>query len=140
MEKDPLQDHLREGRRRRKLGGDAECLRCGQTNPYVLRRVGKSILERHHITGRAYGEQPTVVLCLNCHRIFTEKQRQEGIDLRSGEPKNVLEVLKAILQSVASFCEELAAWFRDWAAKLAGFIEALDANCPNWRTLPGATI
>ena len=57
-------------RQRRLIGqyGRLACVQCNFTsnNP--------SVFEEHHVNGHHVG--PTVLLCLNCHAIETERQRQ----------------------------------------------------------------
>lgn len=56
--------------------------------------------ERHHIAGRAYGDE-TIDLCVPCHRLVTRWQRAAGIDLRKNADHSRLAVIRARLVGTA---------------------------------------
>jgi hypothetical protein len=61
-------------------------------------------IERHHIAGRAYGDE-TVDLCEHCHKLVTRWQRAAGIDLRKNVPHSDTERLRARLVGSALVAE-----------------------------------
>ena len=133
MEHSPIQNDARRARRQRKLGTDAACLRCGTTTPEVLLRANRSLLDDHHVVGRAHDVALTVPLCRNCHAILTEGQLAHGVDLRHGQERTAPEMVAAILDALAAFFYALAEAASRWAGQLRDHIEALDAHCPQWR-------
>lgn len=108
-----LQTEVRRMKRLRELGDNPSCALCGESNPEALTSIKRSLLENHHVGGDANDQDLTVVLCLNHHRIATEKQRQCGVDLWHTE-KNTTERLINVLKGLASFLllagEVLLAW------------------------------
>jgi hypothetical protein len=60
--------------------------------------------ERHHIAGRAYGDE-TVDLCKACHKLVTRWQRAAGIDLRKNAERSDTERLRARLVGSALVAE-----------------------------------
>jgi hypothetical protein len=133
LTENPLQTELRRMRRLRELGSDdALCCLCGENDPATLTRCRKTIMEKHHVSGQSNDPDMLVVVCLNCHRKATEKQRKFGVELCHGE-RNVLEKLLNVLKSLASFFQLLADSLLLWAQRLAEVISRLDANYPDWR-------
>jgi hypothetical protein len=108
-----LQTEARTMRRFRALGDNPSCALCGESNPEALTSIKRSLFENHHVGGDANDPDLTVVLCLNHHRIATERQRQCGVDLCHRQ-KDTLERLINILKGLASFLllagEVLLAW------------------------------
>ena len=94
MRADPIGNDVRKLRRARRLGPGAACVICGEANRDQLKRMSRSLLERHHLAGRANDPELTVVVCLNHHARLSEAQRDSGVDLhedpsrprRSGRP------------------------------------------------------
>jgi len=57
--------------------------------------------ERHHIVGRAYGDE-TVDMCVDCHKLITRWQRSAGIDLRKDvQDRTERAILRARLVGIA---------------------------------------
>lgn len=129
-EKDPLGNDLRKTRRRRRLPKDAVCCRCGEDRLVTL--------GWDHPLGHANAPEPVRVLCLNCHAVHTEAQRDVGADLSHRPDKSVLEIIEAGLLCLAALLEELAKQFCEWAEWLGALIRALDSETPEWRLIPGA--
>ena len=92
-----LQTALRETQRLKKLGNSPSCVLCGVANPEALTRCKKSLLESHHIAGRSNDSELTVVLCLNCHRIATERQRRCGVELCHREKSAVERFINLLI-------------------------------------------
>ncbi len=138
MEPNPIQNDARKARRRRQIGADAACVRCGLTNLECLIPTKRSLLEAHHVAGNAHDEALTVPLCRNCHAILTEGQRDAGVDMLP-QP-TVLHRIAAALASLAVFFADHAATCRTWATELRFLAAGLDADYPAWRTLDAARI
>jgi len=118
MASDPIGDDLRKQRRRRRLGRDAACVVCGETNPEVLRRLPRSLLERHHLAGRANDAELTAVVCLNHHAILSEAQRDSGVDLASDPDRRPAELTVGLLRGLADLTELLTPSLRRHADEL----------------------
>jgi hypothetical protein len=116
---DPIGDDLRKLHRSRRLGAHAACVICGEQNPPALRRVPRSLLERHHLAGRANDPGLTVVLCLNHHALLSEAQRDSGVDLRRRTPSNPMLRAAAQLNGFADLFEQAAPSCRQLAHELA---------------------
>lgn len=136
MEAKSIQTQVRKARQQRRVGPDAACILCGNTNPEQLRRMRRSLLECHHVVGRANDDALTVTVCLNHHAQLNEDQCTQGVPLQN--PGSFLERLEAVLRSLTAFFERLAAASRQWADQLLAFIQGLDVRCPTWRTMPEA--
>src|SRR5262249_43503969 len=132
MEKDPIRNDARRSRRTRDVGPNAACARCGTMTPAVLIPVRRSLLESHHVVGRAHDDRLTVPLCRNCHAVWTEAQRTAGIDLTP--PPTILHQLTAVLAGLGCFFADVARLCVALAAGVAGFIAGLDEDCPDWRS------
>src|ERR1700738_2236959 len=100
-------------KRLRELGDSPSCALCGESNPEALTRGKRSLLENHHVGGDANDSEMTVVLCLNHHRIATERQRQCGVDLCHRQ-KDTLESLINVLKGLASFLLLVGEVLLDW--------------------------
>jgi hypothetical protein len=133
MSGDPIGDDVRGLRRQRQLGPDAVCVICGETNPAVLLRVRRSLLEQHHLGGEANDPELTVIVCRNHHAVVTEAGRVSGIELGRGAERSSLERLEAVLRGLADFFEMLGRALRHWAEELATTVRRLDARWPGWR-------
>jgi hypothetical protein len=138
VEFDPIQNDARTIRRQRRLGPDAACVLCGISTPAVLRRVRRSLLQRHHVPGDAIDPDLTVLLCLNCHAIESAGQLAREADLDHQRERTLLDVLIAILGESGAFLSRLGARLSEWAERLRAFVGALDSAMPQWRQLPEA--
>jgi hypothetical protein len=94
-------------------------------------------LENHHVGGEANDPDLTIVLCLNHHRIATERQRRCGVEL-CHQPKNVLEMIHNADKGRASFALLEGGLLLERAECIARLINALDEKFPEWRNLPEA--
>jgi hypothetical protein len=85
--RDPAMAHVRRALASRRVGENARCCGCGETEIFALiagrkpatcvecdrLKKGKSIMDRHHIAGR--NNSPlTISIPANLHRILTERQ------------------------------------------------------------------
>jgi hypothetical protein len=95
------------------------------------------MLERHEPGGRANGLEPSVVLCLNHHRIETMRQLAVGVDLRGDADRSWLEKFVSVLLGIGTFLKSAGEALIDGARRLETFLELLDRHFPAWRTLPG---
>ncbi len=135
MEQDPIGNDARRARRERLLGADAQCFLCCFAKPEALLGVRRSLLEKHHVVGRANGPKLTVLLCLNCHAVMTEKYRTHGVPMRPG---NILEQVIAGLRAFGAFLPSAGETCFRLATALQRFLAALDAKYPEWRDMPEA--
>lgn len=133
---DPIRTDARRTRRARRIGPDAACARCGLATPETLIAADRSILEAHHVCGRANDSGLTVPLCRNCHAVATEGQRAAGATFAA--PPTVLHQIAAALASFFAFLADLAERGMAWAGALASLSTELDAAYPAWRDLPAA--
>jgi hypothetical protein len=127
---------VRQARQQRRVGPNAACVMCGITNPEQLRLVRRTLVEQHHVLGKAHDEALMVPLCLNHHAQLTEDQRSRGVRLQNAA--TFPERLEAMLRGLAAFFERLAERFHNWADQLLAFIQGLDAGWPGWRSMPTA--
>src|SRR4051812_8907301 len=100
---DPIGADRRAAEAARRLPADAACALCGERNPEVLTRVGRSLLEQHEPGGRSNHREPRVVLCLNHHRIETTRQLAAGVSLESDEQRSRLEKMVSIVLGIGLF-------------------------------------
>src|SRR5260370_448753 len=105
---DRIGREVRRLKRERKLGENPVCI-CGYSNPCSLRPVKRSLLENHHLFGKANDPEATLILCRNCHGEITEANRDAGISMR--KPRNptdkvitFLGCLKVLFQTLANAC------------------------------------
>jgi len=121
---DPVGRDLTRARAKRRLAPDAACLLCGERDPEVLREhpgssVPASVLEVHHLAGRANDPDLTVVLCLNHHRMISARMPSYGVALSIDADRSIAEQLVSLLRGLAVFFEQLAAALMGWAHQLA---------------------
>ena len=117
-EKNPIQNDARRKAREKALGPNARCLRCGESQWETLVPVRKTLLEAHHIVGKANDATLTVALCRNCHAIQTERLRQSGVSMDA--PTSPVERYAATLRG-------LAVLFTDLAPRLHAMADELEA-------------
>jgi hypothetical protein len=132
MEQNPIQNDARRKTREAQLGVNAHCCFCGETDIAVLRRGARSLLEVHHVVGKANDPEATVVFCFNCHRKQTERMHANGTSLSA--PPTFLHRLVAILLGLAAFFQMLAEQLTKHAKQLVTEIAGLDRTAPDWRT------
>ncbi|MDQ3692161.1 MAG: HNH endonuclease [Chloroflexota bacterium] len=136
MTPDPIRTDVRRTHRARRFGPDAACVCCGLTTPETLIAADRSILEAHHVCGRANDGGLTVPVCRNCHAILTEGQRAGGATFTA--PPTVLHQVAAALASFFAFLADMAERGMAWAGALLSLSAELDDAYPAWRSLPSA--
>ena len=114
--RDPIASAVRQAKRAQRIGTDAACVRCGYRTLESLLRVDRTLLERHHVAGRANDEDLTVVVCRNCHGELTEALRDAGVSMET--PPNALITVVRMLRSLAVFFEALVRNLRRHADEL----------------------
>jgi hypothetical protein len=78
----PLRTVRRRAQRLERLGSEHPfCLRCGFSEPMVLRPVTRRFLEQHHVVGSANDADLTLALFFNCHALITEELHQAGVSM-----------------------------------------------------------
>src|SRR5688500_6013898 len=96
-EHDAVNNAARHSRRSRRLGPDARCLLCPQTDPRALSHYPRVVLEEHHVVARLNDNELTVVLCRSCHAIETDRQRDAGVANTSTQAVDVLDRISQTL-------------------------------------------
>ncbi|GEM_PF-1447362 len=129
---DPLANETRRSKRELLLGENPTCLLCGIANVDALMPVPRSILEAHHVCGRANDGDLTVPLCRNCHAEVTEGYREAGVPLN--RPPTLLHKLAAILRALGAFLSAVGRTCTSIAESLIALVARLDALFPIWRT------
>jgi hypothetical protein len=132
---DPIGADLRRVSASRRITAGSTCVTCGEADPLVL-KSGRSVLEAHHLAGRANDADMTADVCLNCHRKLTDAQRNSGVPLAADPQRSLLERLVGWLRGLAVFCQHLAQNLLDTAHQLERCIAGLDREYPAWRSLP----
>src|SRR4051794_13402353 len=61
-------ERIRQARLERLGTNNPKCLLCPEDNP--------ACLERHHLAGRSFGDRWVVIICRNCHRKLSDKQKE----------------------------------------------------------------
>ena len=136
MEKDPIKNDARKAKREMRLGKDAKCAWCGISNLESLTLEKRSLIENHHVVGRANDADLVIPLCRNCHGVATEKSRQTGVSMK--KPETVLHKTINVLRALGAFFSHLAQKCCEWASELSAFILALDKKHPDWAVIPEA--
>jgi hypothetical protein len=136
MEQNPIQNDARTAERKRKLGHELRCLLCPEGDIWALTRVHRSLLEKHHLVGKANDPDALVTLCFNCHHKLTERMRANGTSM--APPETCLELIENLLLGLAAFFQMLSEKHTEWARKPAALATALDAAYPQWRSMPEA--
>jgi hypothetical protein len=135
---DPIGSDARRNRQVRRLPPEPACALCGESEIAVLKshNVKRSLLEEHHVGGRANDDEVVAVLCRNCHANATALQLDVGA-IPPGTRASCLDAMELALRSLGTFFELVADACYRWAAQLGQVIAALDEHLPTWRTLPG---
>ena len=95
---------IRKQNRLEKLGDNKPvCVICGEDNPICL--------ERHHIAGRAYSEDLSIV-CRNCHRKLSDNQKDHPKQI--GKSPTTLETIGHMLLGLAELFALLGERLRDY--------------------------
>ena len=116
MKRRPVQDAVRRQRRTDRLGPDAACALCGVRTPEALIVVDRSLLERHHVVGRANDGDLTVPVCRNCHAVLTEGQLAHGVPL--SRPRSDRERIANGLHALGAFLPDLGKRLSEWSDNL----------------------
>lgn len=83
------------------------CVICGEDNPHCL--------ERHHIAGRAYSDDLSIV-CRNCHRKLSDDQKDHPKQI--GKTPTTLETIGHILLGLADLFALLVERLREYGSFL----------------------
>ena len=134
---DPVANVARRAKRERLLGEDPACVFCGMANIDALLPMARSILEAHHVVGRANDGELTVPVCRNCHAELTEGYRDAGVPLN--RPPTLLHRIARILLAIGAMLAALGRKCTEWGTALLHFIQNLDSSLPAWRAVVGAT-
>ncbi len=134
---DEIRRQVRREIARIRLGTDelVGCAICGETEPALLRRASRRLIEFHHLAGEANDPDLGVFLCLTHHRWCTIRMEEAGIPLGRDERRCLLERLEAVLRGLAIFFELAAKVLRVLAEDLARLIAELDRSHQGWREI-----
>lgn len=61
-------ERIRQTRLERLGTNNPKCLFCPEDDP--------ACLERHHLAGRSFGDRWVVIVCWNCHRKLSDRQKE----------------------------------------------------------------
>ena len=126
----PLSPHQRAYKRQAVLGEDARCAACGVNRQAVLRRV-PHLFEAHHPLGRQHVPELTIVLCANCHALYTAGQLDDDVELRATESD--FELVVAILGALGSFFRLLGESLLALSRRMRAKINRLEVHDPHYR-------
>lgn len=100
-------DKAKEIRKQNKLekldDNNPACVTCGEDDPHCL--------ERHHIAGRAYSDDLSIV-CRNCHRKLSDNQKDHPKQI--GKPPTTLDTIGHMLLGLADLFELLVKKLREY--------------------------
>src|SRR5205823_7462269 len=130
----PIRADARCARRRRRLGPDAACVVCGESDLVLLTRGKRRVIQAHHVAGRRHDAELTAVLCLNCHARATEALERVGVPMRRAA--TTLERLIFSHRARAAFFRQLSDAELRNAAFLEQILAGFDAEFAGWRRKP----
>lgn len=141
MDRDPVQTAVRSAKRDQRLGLDTDCSWCGVQNLEIrksvpkLSRLGqfilKSLLERHHVCGKANDSDLTIILCPTCHARANESLLRADVSLEA--PKHILDRMIRRHMGMAAFHRDAAEAEDREAEDLDRFRDSLDREYSDWR-------
>ena len=119
---------IRSTKRRKKLGSDARCSRCGYADQSALQTStlcyecakfvrGESPIEDHHVLGES-NDPSTVSVPGNPHRSISNRQLDWEIELQRGDPVDPLLVIARLLRAI----RDAAQWAVDRMEDLVQFL------------------
>ena len=132
-EKDPIQNDIRKRRWTRRFGPKPICVLCRFDRPEGLVLVPWSMIEGHHVFGKAHNPDVKVPICRNCHAIVTELNRRTGVSM--DPPADLLEHVIAVLRALGTFFPLVGDAFFKLADQLSRLTKALDKKYPEWRNM-----
>jgi hypothetical protein len=125
-EADPIGNDARRSERLRKLGrGPHICLFCGLADPeclirvlsgWLVPRVPRSVLEKHHVFLRDLDPDSIVLLCVLCHFKVSRWYVKAGIDF--GPEPDPRRRVALMLKALSVFLEILANVVWQWSELL----------------------
>ncbi len=109
MNPDGLDPERRRQRAFERLGtNEPACLHCGEDDPHCL--------EKHHEAGIRFMPDLTVIVCSNCHKKLSDKQKDHPFPRDEPPPPEVR--LARLLLGIADHFELLIGYLRQFAAYL----------------------
>jgi len=140
---DHVRREVRKARRERWLADGDVCVSCGVDHPEALSRVDLnkldllregSIVGDEHLVGRHNDFDLTARLCRNCQAVYTERQRDFGLNLSKDPDRDPLDKLEALLRGLAATFLHLVESLCDpWVELILRFRRFLDDTYPDWR-------
>lgn len=96
---------------------DPRCVYCGESDPLCL--------EKHHIARRAYHDA-TVIVCRNCHRKLSDKQKDHPEQV--ADPPSLHERAGHFLLTLADFFETLIDVLRQFGRELIAMARGTESK------------
>ena len=125
-EADPIGNDARNTERLKKLGpGPHICLFCALSEPgdlipvtadWLLLRVPRSVLEKHHVFLKDLDPHSVVLLCVLCHFRVSQGYVRAGIDF--GPEPDPRKRVALMLKALSVFLEMLASVVWQWSELL----------------------
>jgi hypothetical protein len=132
---DPLVNEARRAKHEQRLGLEpgetAACFLCGLTELDALIAVQPSLLEGHHVFGRANDPRCVRPLCRNCHAIVTAAYRDAGVPMAT--PATVLHKIVAMVRALGALLTLAGQVIQSIAELVIALIPRFDAEIPSWR-------
>ena len=140
---DYVRREVRKAKRDRWLGDGDTCISCGTDQIDALRRVDLEQLDQLRPTAVVGDEHPvgrhndmglTARLCKNCQAVYTERQRDHGVNLKKDPSRDPLDKLESLLKGLAAFFLHIVeSLLKVWLQRLADFRRFLDSTYPTWK-------
>lgn len=135
IERDPIGNDSRRRRQAAKLRPDPACLFCLERDPDCLRSVKKTLLDGHHVAGKANDAETVVTLCRNCHAKVTAGMLRAGMQLWRDDGRSTPEKAAQFLFGLGLLFGMLMAACESWGTRLQAHVAQLDEKLPEWRQL-----
>lgn len=142
---DYVRREVRKAKRDRRLGDGDTCISCGTDQIDALRRVDLTqdqptglpatpVVGDEHPVGRHNDMGLTARFCKNCQAVYTERQRDHGVNLKKDPSRDPLDKLESLLTGLGAFFLHLVESLSDtWLHKLDNIRQFLDDTYPDWR-------
>lgn len=127
------QSAARNARRKRAIGFESVCMRCGYANPFGMIDPGsrggedaQRLFEEHHLVGRHHDPALKIPFCRNCHAELHAKYRDAAVELQ--ERPTLAETLMAMLTALAILFRDLADALMRWVERIRNELPPLEVK------------